>query len=212
MKKIVILKFTITLLLLCSCKPSSEKKSDATDNSKVTAVITNEPTLSDYKVGEKLTFAWKSSVEGETRGEGIDVREIVDFKGEVGLWNGFDTLKVSDILNKKKTNTPYRNWPLEVGKKWKYESEWTNESGEKGITSQDAEVLAYEELNVKGGKFMAYKIKYDGYIQNYEAGGKGKVTDIIWYAPKLKFNIKHTQESGGGFKYTNELISYAPPK
>ncbi|MEM1259532.1 MAG: hypothetical protein AAGH81_13440 [Bacteroidota bacterium] len=142
MKKLIWFKSIIVLLFLFSCKPAP----------------TNQPTLNDYKVGEKLTFKWRSSVDAETRGEGNDVREVVDFKGGLGLWNGFDTLKIADILNQKKSNTPYRDWPLEVGKKWKYESEWTNESGEKGITSQDVEILSFEELNLTSGKFMAYKI------------------------------------------------------
>jgi len=197
MRESVVFKFIIILLFLSSCNSSP---------------ITDQPTLNDYKIGEKLTFKWVRAVDGETRGEGKDVREIVDFKGDLGLWNGFDTLKISDILNKQKSNTPYRNWPLEVGKKWKYESEWMNESGEKGITSQDVEILSFEELHLAPGKFMAYKIKYEGYIENYEVGGKGKVTDTIWYSPKLKFNIKHIQESGGGFRYTNELIDYISPK
>ncbi|EAY31332.1 hypothetical protein M23134_04165 [Microscilla marina ATCC 23134] len=119
---------------------------------------------------------------------------------------------MADILNKKKSDTPYRSWPLKVGKKWKYESKWTNESGEKGITSQDAEVISFEELNLPAGKFMAYKIKYVGYIQNYQVGGKGKVTDTFWYSPKLKQNIKHIQEGGGGFRYTSELINYTGAK
>lgn len=192
MKKLIIFKLIIVLLFVFSCKPSP----------------TNQPTLNDYKIGEKLTLKWVSSVDGEVRGEGEDIREVVDYRGKLGLWNGFDTLKIADILNQKQSETPYRDWPLEVGKKWKYESEWTNESGEKGITSQDVEILSYEEIELQAGKFMAYKMKYDGYIQNYEVGGKGKVIDTVWYSPKLKFNVRHTQESGGGFRYTNELIHY----
>ncbi len=196
MKKKIIFKLIIVLLFLSGCKPSP----------------TNKPTLNDYEIGEKLTLRWTSSVDGEIRGEGNDVREVVYFKGGLGLWNGFDTLKISNILNKKKSDTPFRDWPLEVGKKWKYESEWTNESGEKGITSQDVEILSFEELNLAAGKFMTYKIKYVGYVENYEAGGKGKVTDTFWYSPKLKYNIKHIQESGGGFRYTSELINYTSAK
>ena len=184
------------MLFLWSCKHSPSNQS------------TNLPTINDYKIGEKLTLKWVSTVDGEIRGEGEDIREVVDYRGELGLWNGFDTLKIADILNQKQSETPYRNWPLEVGKKWKYESEWTNESGENGISSQDVEILSFEEIELPAGKFMAYKMKYDGYIQNYEVGGKGKVIDTVWYSPKLKFNIKHTQESGGGFRYTNELINY----
>jgi len=196
MKKLILFKSIIILLFFWSCKHSPTKQSK------------NPPTLSDYKIGETLTFKWVSTVDGEIRGEGEDIRQVVNYRGELGLWNGFDTLKIADILNQKQSETPYRDWPLEVGKKWKYESEWTNESGEKGITSQDVEILSFEEIELKAGKFMTYKMKYDGYIQNYEVGGKGKVIDTVWYSPKLKFNIRHTQESGGGFRYTNELINY----
>lgn len=196
MTKNIILQFTFILLFLASCKPSS----------------TNKPTLEDYKVGEQWTWKWESATNGKVRGKGEDIRKVVNYKGSLGLWNGSDTLNMADILNKKQSDTPYRSWPLKVGKKWKYESKWTNESGDKGITSQDAEVISFEEIKLPAGKFMAYKIKYVGYVQNYQAGGKGKVTDTFWYAPKLRQNIKHVQEGGGGFRYTSELIGYKEAK
>ncbi len=192
MKKKAIFQVLTILLFLASCNPSP----------------TNQPTLNDYKIGEKWTWKWVSSVDGEVRGEGEDIREVVDYNGVLGLWNGFDTLQISQVLNKEKSSSPFRDWPLEVGKKWKYESEWTNESGEKGITSQDVEIISFEELQVVAGKFMAYKIKYDGFIENYKVGGKGKVTDVFWYCPGLKTNIKHVQQGGNGFLYTSELIGY----
>ena len=197
MKKKVIFQLITIVLLLSGCKPSP----------------TQPPTLNDYKVGEKWTWKWESSVEGEIRGEGKDIREVVDHNGVLGLWNGFDTIPIAKILNKEKgSSSPFRDWPLTVGKKWKYESEWTNESGEKGKTSQDVEIIAFEELNVVAGKFMAYKIQYDGFIENYEVGGKGKVTDVFWYCPELKTNVKHIQDGGNGFLYTSELIEYTGAK
>lgn len=196
MIKKVIFQLMSIVLFLSSCNPSP----------------TNQPTLNDYKVGEQWTWKWESSVEGEVRGEGKDIREVVDYHGVLGLWNGLDTVQISTILNKEKSSSPFRDWPLRVGKKWKYASEWTNESGEKGKTSQDVEIISFEELHVEVGKFMAYKIKYDGFIENYEAGGKGKVTDTFWYCPELKMNIKHIQDGGNGFLYTSELIKYRSTK
>ena len=196
MKKKAIFQLITVLLFLASCKPSP----------------THQPTLNDYAVGEKWTWKWESSVDGEVRGKGEDIREVVDYNGILGLWNGFDTLQISQVLNKDKSSAPFRDWPLEVGKKWKYESEWTNESGEKGITSQDVEIIAFEELKVIAGTFMTYKIEYDGFIENYEAGGKGKVKDVFWYCPGLKTNVKHVQQGGNGFLYTSELIGYTGAK
>ncbi len=196
MNKLVLL---IILLIVFSCGNHRSQE-------------TGKPNLNDYSVGEKWTWKWESAVNGEVRGEGKDIQEVVNYKGALALWNGFDTVRISDILNKKTSSTPFRDWPLKVGKKWKYESEWVNESGQKGITSQQAEVVSIEELEVIAGKFMTYKIKYNGFIENYEAGGKGEVTDTFWYCPELKTSIKHIQKGANNFMYTSELIEYAKEK
>ena len=168
---------------------------------------TNKPTLKDYKVGEKWVWNWKRTVEGEVRAQGKDIQEVVDYHGELGFWNGADTVRISTILDQKQSSTPFRDWPLYVGKKWKYESEWENNEGTKGKTSQDAEVVSFEELHVAAGKFMAYKIEYKGMVTN-SRGYKGKMSDTWWYAPELKTYIKHVNNDGYGV-YTNELTSYS---
>ena len=168
---------------------------------------TNKPTLNDYKIGEKWVWNWKRTVEGEVRAEGKDIQEVVDYNGELGLWNGVDTVRISTILNQEQSSTPFRDWPLYVGKKWKYESEWENNEGTKGKTSQDAEVVSFEELNVAAGKFMAYKIEYKGIVTN-SRGYKGEMSDTWWYSPDLKTYIKHVNNDGYGV-YTNELIDYS---
>ncbi len=168
---------------------------------------TNEPTLNDYKIGEKWVWNWKRTVEGEVRAEGEDIQEVVDYNGVLGFWNGVDTLRISAVLNQEQSGTPFRDWPLFVGKKWKYESEWENNEGTKGKTSQDAEVVSFEELNVAAGKFMAYKIEYKGIVTN-SRGYKGEMSDTWWYAPELKTYIKHVNNDGYGV-YTNELTHYS---
>jgi len=194
MKNFCLLFFVFTILVACSKQTKT--------------MLAKNPILKDYKVGEKWTWKWQSAMNGEVRGEGKDVHEVVDYKGALGLWTGFDTLQLSEHLSHPKSSTPFRDFPLEVGKKWTYASEWTNESGEKGKTSQEAEVISFEKLKVAAGKFMAYKIRYEGFVENYSAGGKGQVVDTYWYCPALKTSIKHVQEGGGDFVYTSELIEY----
>ena len=171
---------------------------------------TNEPTLKDYTIGEKWTWKWERSVEGEVRAQGEDIQEVVDYNGTLGLWNGVDTVQISKTTNQKQSSTPFRNWPLQVGKKWKYESEWENNEGTTGKTSQDAEIVSFEELNVEAGKFKAYKIEYKGIVTN-SRGFKGEMTDIWWYSPALKTYIKHVNKDGYGV-YVNELTSYSKPE
>ena len=191
MIKKVIYQLTAMLLLLSGCS----------------ILTTNKPTLNDYKIGEKWVWNWKRTVEGEVRAEGEDMQEVVDYHGELGFWNGVDTVRILTTLDQKQSNTPFRSWPLFVGKKWKYESEWENNEGTKGKTSQDAEVVSFEELNVAAGKFIAYKIEYTGIVTN-SRGYNGEMSDTWWYSPDLKTYIKHVNNDGYGV-YTNELISYS---
>ncbi|MBN2639501.1 MAG: membrane lipoprotein lipid attachment site-containing protein [Bacteroidales bacterium] len=189
MKKVLFLLTTILIVTGC------------------TTSTTNKPTLKDYKVGEKWVWKWSRSVNGEVRAQGKDFKEVVDDHGTLGFWDGNDTVQITKILDQKPSSTPFRDWPLFVGKKWKFESEWENNEGTKGKTSQDVEVVSYEGVTVPAGKFMAYKIEYKGMVTN-SRGYKGKMSDTWYYAPALKTYIKHVNDDGYGI-YTNELISYS---
>ena len=168
---------------------------------------THPPILKDYTLGEKWIWKWERVVEGEVRAQGEDMQEVVNYRGTLGLWNGVDTVQISNTLHQEQGSTPFRNWPLQVGKKWKYESEWENNEGTTGKTSQDVEITAFEELHVVAGTFKAYQIEYKGIVTN-SRGFKGEMTDIWWYSPELKTYIKHVNDDGYGL-YTNELTSYS---
>ena len=128
----------ITLLAICSyCTPAD---------------ITNQPNLADYQVGEKWVWKYKGvTTEGEVRSDGIDTREIISVDGVLGMTVENDTIPVSDIVKPEESETPKYAWPLEVGKKWKYENSWTSQDGTTGNQSQDAEVLSYQEETVEAG-------------------------------------------------------------
>ncbi|AZQ64702.1 hypothetical protein EI427_20985 [Flammeovirga pectinis] len=169
-------------------------------------ITTNQPIQSEYKMGEQWVWHWERAVDGHVRDEGRDTQKVVRYNGDLGFWNGIDTVLVAKTLLPDNSATPFRDWPLFVGKKWQYESTWENNEGTTGKTAQDVEVVAYEALKVKGGTFKAYKLIYQGIVTN-SRGFKGEMTDTWWYAPELKTYIKHINEDGHGV-YTNELISY----
>lgn len=191
-----IILFVVVIIVLFSCANE-------------TATITKQPTLSDYTVGEQWTWDWRRSVNGEVRAQGEDFQEVVAFKNTLGFNYGKDTVKIAEILNTEPSKKPRYDWPLKVGKKWKYEVSWSNNEGTTGKTSQDAQIVSYDEVTVAAGKFMAYKIEYKGRISN-SRGFDGKLVDIWWYAPAIKTYIKHTQDDGEGI-YVNELIEYSNP-
>ena len=171
---------------------------------------TNQPTLADYQVGEKWVWKYKGvTTEGEVRSDGKDTREIVSIDGVLGMTIGKDTIPVTDIVKPEESETPKYDWPLAVGKKWKYENNWTSQDGTTGNQSQDAEVLSYQEETVEAGTFMAYTIEYKGKTTN-SRGYRADEKEVWLYAPAVKNFIKLTQNQGD-FLYVEELIAYSKP-
>lgn len=173
--------------------------------------ITKQPTLADYQVGEKWVWKYKGvTTEGEVRSDGEDTREIVSIDGVLGMTIGKDTIPVTDIVKKDESKTPKYAWPLQVGKKWKYENNWTSQDGTTGSQSQNAEILSYQEETVEAGTFMAYTIKYTGKTTN-SRGYNANEEEVWLYAPEVKNFIKLTQTQGD-FLYVEELIEYSKPE
>ena len=172
---------------------------------------TNQPTISDYQVGEKWVWKYKGvTTEGEVRSDGKDTREVVSVDGVLSMTIGKDTIRVTDIVKPEQSETLKYDWPLEVGKKWKYENNWTSQDGTSGNQSQDAEVLSYQEETVEAGTFMAYTIEYKGKTTN-SRGYSADEKEVWLYAPAVKNFIKLTQNQGD-FLYIEELIEYSKPE
>ncbi|MFT4737488.1 MAG: hypothetical protein ACJAZM_000875 [Cyclobacteriaceae bacterium] len=189
----------LTLIILGAC------------NSPTKFGIAQQPTLVDYQVGEKWVWKYKGvTTEGEVRSDGEDTREVVSVDGVLGMTVGNDTIPITDIVKPEESETPKYDWPLEVGKKWKYENNWTSQDGTTGNQSQDAELLSYQEETVEAGTFMAYTIKYTGKITN-SRGYSANEEEVWLYAPALKTFIKFTQTQGD-FLYEEELIEYSRPE
>lgn len=192
-----ILLFVVAISVLYSCANDTE-------------TFTKQPTLSDYTDGEKWVWKYKGvTTEGEVRSDGEDTNKIVSVDGVLAMVIGTDTIPVADIVKPEISETPKYNWPLKVGKKWKYENNWTSQDGTTGSQSQDVEILSFKEETVEAGTFMAYTIKYKGEITNSRGYSAG-VEDVWLYAPALKNFIKLTQTQGD-FLYVEELIMYSKP-
>ena len=197
MKNQIIIILALVILSACKDTPKSS--------------TTYQPIQSEYQVGEKWVWKFKGvTTEGEVRSDGKDTREIVNTDGVLGMTIGKDTIPVTDIVKPEKSETPKYNWPLEVGKKWKYENNWTSQDGTTGNQSQDAEILSYQEETVKAGTFMAYTIEYTGKTTN-SRGYSADEKEVWLYAPAIKNFIKLTQNQGD-FLYVEELIEYSKPE
>jgi len=197
MKNIILILLAVVILSAC--------------NNTTKYSTTNQPTLADYKVGEKWTWKYKGvTTEGEVRSDGKDTREIVNIDGFLGMTIGKDTIPVTEIVKKDDSKTPKYAWPLKVGKKWKYQNNWTSQDGTTGSQSQNAEILSYREETVEAGTFMAYTIEYTGKTTN-SRGYSADEKEVWLYAPAIKNFIKLTQNQGD-FLYVEELIEYSKPE
>ncbi len=197
MKNQILILLVVVLLSACN---------DSTKSS-----TTNQSTLTDYQVGEKWVWKYKGvTTEGEVRSDGKDTREIVSIDGILGMTIGKDTIPVTEIVKPEESETPKYDWPLKVGKKWKYENNWTSQDGTTGSQSQNAEILSYREETVEAGTFMAYTIEYKGKTTN-SRGYSADEKEVWLYAPAVKNFIKLTQNQGD-FLYVEELIEYSKPE
>ena len=104
------------------------------------------------------------------------------------------------------------NWPLEVGKTWRTRYFWTDKvlhPDWSGSSWQDWAVVAWEEVTVPAGTFMAYKVvRTKG---SWETASED--VDIQWYAPELQTAIKSVwhrspNDGYGGAEHMWELVSY----
>jgi hypothetical protein len=102
------------------------------------------------------------------------------------------------------SSKPWRVWPLEVGKRWSMDVDYTRVDGS-GNIKMDARVLAYEEVVVPAGKFMAFKIEHEGFVST--GGFNGRMVETYWYAPEARADVKHVRRVART-DFTRELVKY----
>ena len=165
------------------------------------------PAPASFNVGE--TWEWRQIDSRTKLEEGKFTRTVVNVDGILQFSNGSVNSQITAILidgGNKQSSKPWRVWPLELGKKWVFDSDWVRPDGVSGNTKQDVEVVAYEEVDVPMGKFMAYKIEHRDFFRN-SSGYHGKQSDTYWYAPDVKSDVKHVRDDGYN-RYSRELVAY----
>jgi hypothetical protein len=105
------------------------------------------------------------------------------------------------------SSKPWRVWPLEVGKRWSIDMDFVSAGGS-GNMKMDARVLAYEEVVVPAGKFMAFKIEHDGFVST--GNFNGRMVETFWYAPDARADAKHVRRVART-DFTRELVKYPRP-
>jgi len=119
------------------------------------------------------------------------------------------TPNLNIIQSPSRTDTDRRllNFPLEVGKRWRFSDEYT-------VTSIDVPsrsdyrvgVAGYEKVSVPAGDFDAFKLLAKG---RWKAGGlSGQTTLTYWYAPAARAIVKTEANDTVWGSRTSELAEY----
>ena len=102
--------------------------------------------------------------------------------------NWMACLKDGEILGSLSPHSGQFEWPLEVGKSWRFQRTWTDNVNPQGSGPgwEEFTVVAWEEVTVPAGAFMAYKVvrtKTSWQTQSEE-------NSIIWYAPEFGGSVR----------------------
>lgn len=123
-------------------------------------------------------------------------------------------LNVVDSPRQSETNPLSLSFPLEVGKRWRYASNWLfKPKSSRGSIVVDVAVVGYEPIEVIAGKFEAFKLAAIG-----ELGGSspsntfyaGQTTNTYWYAPAARAIVKSVHHNPYQGTTTVELVEFSP--
>jgi hypothetical protein len=103
-------------------------------------------------------------------------------------------LNVLESPRTRESNPKALSFPLEVGKRWRFDSDWLfKPKGSKGSTSVEVTVLAYEKITVPGGEFDAFKLVATGRLRGtspINSRYDGETTTTYWYAPAARAVVR----------------------
>jgi len=120
-------------------------------------------------------------------------------------------LNVLDSPRHSETNPGLLRFPLEVGKRWTYDSQWTFKlKGSTGSIAMAVEVQARERVSVPAGVFDAFRLFARGSLGGTSPANSvyaSDTTTTYWYAPAARAIVKSVHHNPYLGKTVVELVS-----
>jgi hypothetical protein len=121
-------------------------------------------------------------------------------------------LNVVDSPERQQSNARALSFPLEVGKRWRYSTDWLfKPKGSSGSLVVDVEVAAHETVVVPAGVFEAFKLVSQGRVSGtspinsqYDA----VITTTYWYAAEPRAIVKSVTHNPYLGASTVELVAF----
>ena len=180
------------------------------------AALAQKADLPAVKAGDRWQFAAYYTVPSATPNRVWVITSVVP-KGIEGTENG-EPLMLTPELNvlesprSKESNPRALSFPLEVGKRWRYDSDWVFKAkGSRGGTTVDVAVVGHEKVNVPAGEFDAFKLVAKGSLRGtspINSQYAGDTTETYWYAPTARAIVKSVRHNPYIGTTTVELVDF----
>jgi hypothetical protein len=168
----------------------------------------------DVKVGDRWSFAVWFTVPTTTPNRDWQITSVTD-AGIEGTENG-EPLSLTRELNviesprSKESNPRLLAFPLVVGARWRYETEWVfKPKNARGNATVEVVVVAYEKVTVPAGELEAFKLTSREALGGTSPIGSqyaGETTRTYWYAPAARAIVKSVSHSPYLGPSTVELV------
>jgi len=166
------------------------------------------------RVGDQWRFAAYYSVPSTTPNRTWQITAVTP-EGMEGTENG-EPLRLTQELNVlesprgKESNPRLLAFPLAVGKKWQFESDWEfKPKNSRGKYAVRVVVAAYEKVSVPAGSFDAFKLTAREALSGTSPIGSkysGEATRTYWYAPAARAIVKSVAHNPYIGSTTVELV------
>ena len=187
----------------------------------VLALVSNSPLaqkadLPDVKAGDEWKFAVYYTVPTTTPNRAWAITSVSSI-GMEGTENG-EPLRLTRELNvlesprNTESNPKALSFPLEVGKRWRYDSDWVfKPKASRGSTTVDVAVVAHERIQVPAGEFDAFRLAATGTLRGtspINSQYAGETTETYWYAPMARAIVKSVRHNPYLGTTTVELVEF----
>lgn len=182
------------------------------------ATIAQTAERPDAKVGDQWKFAVYYTIPSAAPNRTWLITSV-SATGIAGTENG-EPLRLTRELNvmesprERQSNPGLLSFPLEVGKRWHYVTDWVfKPKGSNGNSVVDVDVIAYEKVAVPAGEFDAFKLASRETLGGTSPIGSqyaGETTRIYWYAPAARAIVKSISHNPYLGSSTVELVAFEP--
>lgn len=175
----------------------------------LTLVLLSGPALAQkaelpaVRAGDQWHFAVYYTVPSSTPSRAWVIKSVTP-TGIEGTENG-EPLMLTPELNvlesprDRQSNPKALSFPLELGKRWRYASDWVFKAkGSKGSTTVEVTVVGHEKVKVPAGEFDAFKLLAKGGLSGtspINSQYAGETTETYWYAPMARAIVKSVRHN-----------------